>query len=88
MFTVICWCTSYNMLLGCTKSWEACHAYFLFIICYYIVVIFIDMNFQKWINISLFELFSHALKHVYYYPPWFGTRGILIVDISVSPCSI
>ena len=88
MFTVICWCTSYNMLLGCTKYWESCHAYFLYMICYYIVAIFIDMNLQKWINISLFELFSHALKHVYQYLPWFGTRGSLIVDIAVSPCSI
>ena len=66
MFTVICWCTAYNMILGCNKYWEACNAYFLYMSCYYIVAIFIDMNLQKWIDISLFELFSHALTHVYY----------------------
>ena len=88
MFTVICWCTSYNMLLSCTKYWEACHAYLLYMICYYTFAIFIDMNLQNWINISLFELFSYALKHVYEDPPWFVTRGSLIIDIAVSPCSI
>ena len=32
MFTVICLHTSYDLLLGCTPSWEDCHAYLLYII--------------------------------------------------------
>ena len=28
------------------------------------------------------------MKHVYEDLPWFGTRGRLIVDIAVSPCSV
>ena len=52
MFTAICFCTSYNMLLGCATSWESCHAYFLYIICYYIVSTLVFMHQQKWINTS------------------------------------
>ena len=62
MFTVICWCNSYNLLLGCTTSCEACCEYFLYMICYYIVAILIDMNSKKWINISLFELVFTCIK--------------------------
>ena len=29
MFTEICWCTSYDMLLSFIPSWEACHEYFM-----------------------------------------------------------
>ena len=44
------------MLLGCTIYWESCHAYFLYMICYAIFDIIIDLHLQDWIKISLFEL--------------------------------
>ena len=36
-------------------NWEVFHAYFLHMICYYIVDIIVDMHSQKWINISFFS---------------------------------
>ena len=62
MFTAIHWCNSYYLLLGCAPSWEAFHAYFLCIICYFIVSILIDLNSQNWIHIYLFELFFTFIK--------------------------
>ena len=53
MVTAIGLCTSYDLLLGFDTSWPLCHAYFLYIIGYYIVVILVDLWSQKWINISL-----------------------------------
>ena len=55
MVTAIFQGTSYDLLLGWATSWESCRAYFLYIICYSIVVILIDLHSKKWINISLFE---------------------------------
>ena len=54
MVTTICLCTSYVPLLGCATSWESWHAYFLYIICYPIVVILVELHSQNCINISLF----------------------------------
>ena len=66
MFTEIGWCTSYDLLLGCNKSWESCHAYFLYIICYTIVAILADLHSKKWINISLFELVVTCIEtHIF-----------------------
>ena len=62
MFTVICFCTSYYMLLGYTPSWEVCHEYLLYIICYDIVAILVDLNEQNWMNISFFELFVLCIE--------------------------
>ena len=61
MFTAICWCTSYHLFFGRTKSWEACHVYFLCIIFYAVVTILIEMNSKKVINISLFVLFFKSI---------------------------
>ena len=72
MFTVVCWCTSCDLILGCTLSWESYHAYFLYMICYAIVAILIDLNSQKCINVSLFELVVTCIE----------------TDISVSSFSI
>ena len=64
MVTAIGLCTSYDLLLGFDTSWPSCHAYFLYIIGYYIVVILVDLWSQKWINISLLNYLSHSLKHI------------------------
>ena len=56
MVTAICLCTLYKMLLGCATSWEQCHAYLLYIVCYSIAVILFDLHSKKWINTLLFEL--------------------------------
>ena len=44
MFTLMCLCPSYDILLVCTPYWEACHTYFLYIICYAAVSILVDLN--------------------------------------------
>ena len=62
MFTVVCWCTSNNLLLGCTIYWGSYYAYFLYMIIYAIVTILIDFHSQKWINISLFGLVVTSVK--------------------------
>ena len=62
MFTAICWCTSYNIILGCTPFWEDCYAYFLYIIFNAIVATLIDLHSKKLINISLFELFVTCIE--------------------------
>ena len=66
MVTAICLCTSYNMLLGCATSWALCHARFLYIIGYSVVVILVDLNSQKWIDILLFELVVTCMEaHIF-----------------------
>ena len=47
MVTVICFCTSYEMILGFTMSWEYCCSYLIFMICYANVVIPIDLHSQS-----------------------------------------
>ena len=37
MFTEICFCTLYNLLLGCTTYKEYCYMYLLYIIYYFTV---------------------------------------------------
>ena len=54
MVNVIFLYNSYILLLGCATSCESCHAYFLYVICYFIVVILFDLHSQNWINILLF----------------------------------
>ena len=56
MFTAVCWCTSKNILLGCTPSWWSCHKYLLHSICYTNYSILIDLHLKNWINMSFFEL--------------------------------
>ena len=46
MVNAICLCTSYDMLLGCTKYWESCHAYLLHIIRCSIASTIVDLNSQ------------------------------------------
>ena len=76
MFTAICWCNSYNLILGCTPSGEGYNTYFLYMIYYAIVAVFTELHSQKWIRISLFELvvtciethifvISFSISHVY-----------------------
>ena len=43
MFTAVCLCNSYVLLLGCATSWESCHAYYLYTISYAIFTILVDM---------------------------------------------
>ena len=56
MVTAICFFTLYDKLLGCATSWESCHAYLLYIGCYDIFIILVDLHSQYWIKISLFKL--------------------------------
>ena len=56
MFTAICWCTSYAIILGCNKYREAFNPYFLYMVFHSIVAILIDLNSQKLIDISFFQL--------------------------------
>ena len=66
MVTETCLCNSYNWLLGCATFLESHHAHLLFIIGYYIVVILVELNSQKWIVISLFELVVKCIKtHIF-----------------------
>ena len=77
MVTTICLCTSYNILLGCATYWESCHAYFLYIICYSIVVILIDLHSQRWINILFFELVVTCIE-THTFVPSFSIYHIFI----------
>ena len=66
IFTEICWCSSYNVILGCTTSWEYCHAYVLYILCYPIFFVLVDLHSQKCIDISLFELVVTCIEtHIF-----------------------
>ena len=66
MVNAICLCTSCVLLLGFGASWESCNTYFLYIICYSVVVILIDLHSKNWINISLFELFFTCIEtHIF-----------------------
>ena len=47
MITVISLCTLYNLILGCATFWASCHAYFLYIIGYSIVIILVELYSQK-----------------------------------------
>ena len=65
IFTVIYLCTSCDLLLVCIPYWGSCHAYFLYILCCSVISILDDLNSQKWINISLFELvFTCIESHI------------------------
>ena len=79
---VITLCTSYNMLLVCTKYLESCHAYFLYIICYSVVVILFDLHSQGWINISLFELVVTCIETHIFVP------SVLIYHIFISTINL
>ena len=46
MFTAICLCTSCDLLLGCTTSWESCHTYFLYIFCCSVLSILVYLHSQ------------------------------------------
>ena len=46
MVTAVCLCTSYDLLLCCATSWESYHAYLLYIICYAIFAILVDLHSQ------------------------------------------
>ena len=65
MVTAICWCTSYDILVGFSISWGFCHAYFLCINFYSVVAILVYLNLQKCININFFNQLSHVLKQIY-----------------------
>ena len=68
LVTAIYLCTSHNRLLGCATYWGLCHAYFLYIIGYSIVVILVDLNSQKWIDILLFELVVKCIERHIFFP--------------------
>ena len=57
-FTVICLCTSYDIILGCVTPWEYCHAYFLHINCYAIFAI-LDWPTFKIVNQHIFVLIGY-----------------------------
>ena len=73
MVTAIFWCTSYDMILGFTPSWEDCHSYFLHMVFIANVSILIYMHSQKCIKFSLFELVVTCI----------GTR-IFVPSLSIS----
>ena len=68
MFTEICVCDLYTILLGCTPYWEYLHSYLLYIIFYDTSTIIIDLHLKQFINTCLFGFaiyLSHALKRIY-----------------------
>ena len=68
MFTVIFLCDLYNLILGCTPSWEACRGYFLYIIYSATFAIIVELHSQQWIKTYLKKItisFSNELKHGY-----------------------
>ena len=85
MVTAIFLCTSYYMLLGCAKYWASCHAYFLYIIFYSIVVILVDIYSQTWINTSLFELVVTCIE-THIFVPTFSISHIFISIIKFFCC--
>ena len=56
MFTAIYCCILYYMLLVCTPYLKAFNSHLMYMICYIIVAILIDLHPKKWINTYLFEL--------------------------------
>ena len=66
MDTAICLCTFCSLLLVCATSWASCHAYFLYIIGYSIVVILIDLYSQNCIDTLFSELVITCVKtHIF-----------------------
>ena len=68
MVTAICLCTSYYLLHGCTTYRESCHEFLLFIVCYAIFAILVELNSQYWINIYLFGLVSTCIEENIFVP--------------------
>ena len=67
MINLICWCNSYDMILGCVPYWETYHTYLLYIICCSIVAILVHLHSQWLINISLFELVvTYIEAHIFF----------------------
>ena len=86
MVTAKWMCTSYNWILGCATYWASCNKYFLYIIGYYVVVTLVELNSQKWIDISLFELVvKHMEAHIFI--PSLSTSHIFISIIKFSVVS-
>ena len=56
IFTLICWYPSYDLILGCTTYCDAWYEYFLYMLCYAVFTVVVNLYLQQWINISLFEL--------------------------------
>ena len=83
MFNAIRWFTSYDLLIGYTLSWEYFHTYFLYMVCYSIVAILVDIHSQKWINISLFGLVSKFIE-THISVPSFSIHHLLIFIIISS----
>ena len=44
MFTAICLCNQYDLLLGCTTYLESCNTNFVYMVCYATVFIIIELN--------------------------------------------
>ena len=81
----MCLCTSYNLLLGCATYWEYCYAYFLYIICYAIFAILVELHSQYWINISLFGLVVTCIE-AHIIVPSFSISHIFICIIKFFCC--
>ena len=75
--TAIFLCTSYDLILGCAAFWELCYTYFLYIVCYPIFVIIVDLHSKRWINISFFELVVTCIK-LHIFVPSFSISRIFI----------
>ena len=66
MFTEICLCTSYNLILGCATYCESNHAYFLYIICYAVFCqSLLTYTHNSGLTYLCLNWFSYALKHIY-----------------------
>ena len=83
MVTAIFFCTFYRLQLGCATSWELCHTYILYNICYSIVVVLVVLHLQKWINILLFELIVTCIE-THIFVPCFSISHIFISIIKFS----
>ena len=78
----ICVCT--NLVVNVIYM-ESCHAYLLYMICYAIVAILVDMHPQKWMNISLFELLVTCIE-THIFVPSLSICHIFISIIKVLFC--
>ena len=62
--TVICLCTSYDLLLGCATSWESFHAYFLYMNFYAISPILLTYIHNSGLLYLCLNYLPHTLKHI------------------------
>ena len=85
MDTLIYVCTSYDLLLCCSTYWEYFHSYCLYMICYAIFDILVDLHSQLWIHKYFFELVVTCIEaHIFF--PSFSISNLFISIIIFFCC--